>query len=217
MSTRPHDSAPGMDPGDPLGVMSDLAADATDLDEALPPPTPVLAAPPASDPRPARQATVVTRPEPEERGLGLAHRGKPATVPPRPTHAYTTNGRIDAWLADWSPFKDVHDLAEVNEAIIRIATAMTDVERIYSEIAAYERTVAAEYEQLRNRAIVQTSGGSEKSRLAYADILVEELKLRLDEARMQRERAERCTRLLRSHLDAVQSISHNVRSVFNKT
>lgn len=145
---------------------------------------------------------------------GLAYQGKPATIPDR-THdaARQRNSRIAAWMDSYSPFeKDFHDVLAINGEIRTVSRAMMEVERIFGEFAAYERELNTRYEQAKSRAMVEVSGSSEKTRTAYAEILVEELRQELDEARLEVQRAERAQRMLARHLDALTVISNNLRA-----
>lgn len=146
---------------------------------------------------------------------GLAYQGKPATIPERPDAAIKRSSRIAAWMEGYSPFeKDFHDLMEINREVGMVSRAMMEVERLYGEFASYERELNSRYEAAKSRAMVEVSGSSEKTRTAYAEILVEDMRMELDEIRLEVTRCERAQRMLSRHLDALTIIANNLRAGF---
>lgn len=146
---------------------------------------------------------------------GLAYQGKNASVPPRPARAKERSSRIARWMDGYNPFqRDFHDLMELNAEIGMVSRAMMEVERIYGEFAKYERELESNYDQAKSRAMVEVTGSTEKTRTAYAEILVEELRMELEEVHLEVLRAERSQRMLARHLDALTVISNNLRAGF---
>jgi hypothetical protein len=144
---------------------------------------------------------------------GLAYQGRPARLPVKPSAAFSRISEIDGWLDRYQPFqRDFNDLAAINAEIASVARGLTEVERLYGLVAGHERDLAVQYDMAKNRALVDVSGGSEKSRVAYAEVMVEQIRFELEETRLQMMRADRASRLIRSHLDALTVIANNVRA-----
>lgn len=145
---------------------------------------------------------------------GLAYKGKAATLPARPARNPNAQpSRVHEFITTYDPFaRDFNDLADINHASIEIVRAMIAVERIYDELATMERHLTADYEQLHDRAIVEVSGASEKTRMAFADIQVEGLRMDVMDIRAEKDRADRTQKLLARHLDALNAIGNNFRA-----
>jgi hypothetical protein len=146
---------------------------------------------------------------------GLAYQGKNAVVPERPVATQKRSSRINKWMEEYSPFqRDFHDLMDLNAEISMVSRGMMEVERIYGEFAAYERELASHYEQVKSRAMVEVTGSTEKTRTAYAEIIVEGLRMELEDIRLEVLRSERSQRMLARHLEALTVISNNMRAGF---
>lgn len=144
---------------------------------------------------------------------GVAYDGKPATSPPRAAEVLVRSSRMREWLDNYEPLQlSPDDLDRVNKEIFTVSRAMTELEKIYSEVADMQLAAETTYSRARNRAALATSGGTAAVRDAYADVMVEDLQLHAAELKVELTRVERAVRMTAKHLDALMGIGHNLRA-----
>lgn len=145
---------------------------------------------------------------------GVAYDGGPARKPGPARDVLTRSSRIRSWLDTYEPLQMApEDLERVNREIYTVSRAMTELERIYSEIADLLLAAELRHGQARNRAVLATSGSTAGVRDAYADIMVEDLHAQAAELKTELTRVERAVRLTAKHQDALLGIGHNLRAI----
>ncbi len=147
---------------------------------------------------------------------GIAHDGSPFNPS---DHSYSkkqsSEGQeiSDAVESLTSQYNIDHlDISEVNRALVRSAHALsvatTHLRRELTCLSEAESRAKHEF----NVAMLQVSGGTEKSRVAAAELVSEEYwnELRLQQAKVQTLKNDCFT--IRAALDAYQAVSNNLRA-----
>ena len=182
--------------------------------EAAPDPeSPVAAVLPEQKPRASRKSAADTPDSDPTTITGLAHDGRAARKPGPAEDVFTRSSRMRDWLESYEPLQvSPDDLDLVNKEIYTVSRAMTELEKIYSEVADMLLAAETRYSRARNRAALSTSGSTAAVRDAYADVLVEDLQLHAAELKVELTRVERAVRMTAKHLDALMGIGHNLRA-----
>jgi len=189
------------------------AAGATEATPDLDTESPATAATPEKKPRAARRPAPDTKAPAPDTITGLAHDGRAARKPGPAEDVFTRSSRMRDWLESYEPLQvSPDDLDLVNREIYTVSRAMTELEKIYSEVADMLLAAETRYGRARNRAALSTSGSTAAVRDAYADVLVEDLQLHAAELKVELTRVERAVRMTAKHLDALMGIGHNLRA-----
>lgn len=183
--------------------MSQDPFDDSPFSEAEPAPFEDKAAPPAASS------------EVSGRGAPVAVGGKRINLAEHPQQDMP---QFPAWVAaEHYKVDDVDfvDLSALNRQINTARVALFKANKFLTEAQRSEASAKYEYKRAHNRAMVTLSGGSEKQRLATADVMTEELygnwlvKERVVEEMVNHVRA------IRTELDSLTILSHNMRAQMN--
>lgn len=190
-----------------------------DAGPEIDPPAPVPGTPPptaATPPTRGTPAPVTPPPATDEPTIvsGLAHRGKPAPLPPRATVAIHEHQRLSQWAADNAPVTvDMNDLTHVQQATDTLNRKLREIEDILTVLEGVESETQIAYRIVRDEAMILTSGGSEKTREAYAELIAAPQRIAWEQSRRAAKHAERLLRLFERNLSTVEGQAHTARTI----
>lgn len=107
---------------------------------------------------------------------------------------------------------DYADIMNINRQINRARNMMFRAVRELKRAQRAEAEARFEYKRAYNRVLAGLSGGSEKQRLATADLETEELYGKVIVAERLADEALNFLRAMRAELDSLAGLSHNVRA-----
>lgn len=130
-----------------------------------------------------------------------------ADTPPKPL-------RFPAEPTTYIPQEDIDytDISQLNKDINRVRSALFHSTRELSRAEAREAQAKHLYKSNLNREIIKLSGGSERQRVAIAEIAVEDYYSDFLVAERVRVACENNLRAVRADLSALESLGHNLRA-----
>lgn len=153
----------------------------------------------------------------KKRGTGLAYDGKPVMVSDeedRSDKNLSFPGQVD----DYAPTDEevsFEDLSDINRQINRARVALFRGTQILAQTKRDEADKEFLYKRAFNRALLRVSGGTEKTRVTTASLQTEDEWGEYLVAQRVAEEATNHVRAIRSELDALAGLSHNVRAQMN--
>lgn len=152
----------------------------------------------------------------KKRGTGLAYDGRPVMVSDE--EAEESNLSFPGHLGDYAPSDEevsFEDLGDINRQINRARVALFRGTQILAQTKREEADKEFLYKRAFNRALLKVSGGTEKTRVTTASLQTEDEWGEFLVAQRVAEEATNHLRAIRSELDALAGLSHNVRAQMN--
>lgn len=191
--------------------MSDLWAPspAAQQPEPTPAPTP-RAAPAKSSVTPERKPKVPDAPSTAQRRASLAVDGRLANVSVS-RHPFPGYNLVDLQY-EVDSLADAADLQDVTKNLLLARRRLYYVTQMLSTAERKATEAKYEWKAALNRKLLSVSGGTEKERLALAELSVEQEYSAYLAAEQQSQDALNLLRAIRTELDTLQNISYNIRA-----
>jgi hypothetical protein len=177
-------------------------------------PEPEAVQTPPEEPKKSTRSTSSDEAGPSRRGAPVASGGKRidvAEMPSTPQEVRYPSGYVaDEYAVDENV--DYNDLMTVNRDLIRARSRLFRATRILAEAQREEAAAKTKYKSAINRQLVMLSGGSEKQRQAIAEVQCEDLIGEWVVADRVADEALNHLRAVRSDLDALDTLSNNIRA-----
>lgn len=152
----------------------------------------------------------------KKRGTGLAYDGSPVMVSDEEEEARHLS--FPGHPGDYSPTDEevsFEDLGDINRQINRARVALFRGTQILAQTKREEADKEFLYKRAFNRALLKVSGGTEKTRVTTASLQTEDEWGEYMVAQRVAEEATNHLRAIRSELDALAGLSHNIRAQMN--
>lgn len=153
----------------------------------------------------------------KKRGTGLAYDGRPVMVSDE-EESDDKNLSFPRQVDDYAPTDEevsFEDLSDINRQINRARVALFRGTQILAQTKRDEADKEFLYKRAFNRALLKVSGGTEKTRVTTASLQTEDEWGEYLVAQRVAEEATNHVRAIRSELDALAGLSHNVRAQMN--
>lgn len=152
----------------------------------------------------------------KKRGTGLAYDGSPVMVSDETEEE--RNLSFPGHPGDYAPTDEevsFEDLGDINRQINRARVALFRGTQILAQTKREEADKEFLYKRAFNRALLKVSGGTEKTRVTTASLQTEDEWGEYLVAQRVAEEATNHLRAIRSELDALAGLSHNIRAQMN--
>ena len=151
-----------------------------------------------------------TKSTPAQRGTPVTSGGKRVNVNSSPPSNLIFKNIPEEY--EPTPEVDYQDISELNRDINNARRALFYATKELSKAEQVEANAKYAYKNNVNREMVKLSGGSEKQRIAIAELATEELYGHFLVAERARVAAENYVRAIRADLSALEGLGHNIRA-----
>lgn len=168
---------------------------------------------PENNPFAPRSAEEKPKPAEEKKprtGTGLASRGKPVSTDDYPMKPFPQWNPVNDEEID--QLTDFSDLSEVNQRLNRLRARFYRIHQALAEAQRAHSEAKSEYSKRLRREMVNISGGTEKTRVAMAEIACEEWESEVTIRNQVVNELVSEQRIISKDLDILETLSNNIRA-----